>query len=228
MDSKSVLRGVVGFALAIGVIGQANAIPQLRLQSSAGANLLITDGDAFDANDGIGEVTFIGPIAGWSTNVTTGLSFPAIGSLLEPEIDLVSINASSTAGGWLNIWLTDTGFGPASNAAHVLSSIGGTTGGSVTFRTFYDTTNTAFGQQHELSSASFSPTGFSGDMAGSLQSATPYSLTILVTVMHTNRATTSFDALVRVPEPSSLLLIGAGLLAAGLMVRRRQTAVSAV
>lgn len=227
MDSKSV-RSLLVFALAIGGIGQANAIPQLRLQSSAGANLLVMDGDVSDANAAGGEVTFIGPIEGWSTNVTTGLSFPAIGSLLEPEIDLVSVNASSSAGGWLRLWFTDTSFGPASGGAHVLSSIGGTTGGNVTFRTFYDTTNTAFGQQHELSSGSFSPTSFAADLDGSLQSATPYSLTLLIEITHASRATTSFDALVRVPEPSSLLLLGTALLAAGFMVRRRVPAVAAV
>ena len=87
MEIRFFSRGFVALALTVGLIAQANAVPQLRLQSSAGANLLITDGDAYDMNPGIGEVTFMGPIAGWSTNV----------------------------------WLTDTGFGPASNAAHVLS-----------------------------------------------------------------------------------------------------------
>src|SRR5687767_6927901 len=159
MDSN-LYRGFLTLALTLGVAAQAHAIPQLRLESSAGSDLLVMDDGAGDSNPDAGAVTFIGPILGWNMNVTSGFSWPVVGTELEPELDLSSFNASSSAGGTLNVWLTDTGFGPASNAAHVLSAIGGTTQGTVTFRTFYDTTNTAFGMQHELSNQLFSPVGF--------------------------------------------------------------------
>jgi hypothetical protein len=222
MDSN-LFRGALALALTLGVATQAHAIPQLRLQSSAGANISVTDGGLGDVNSDAGAVTFMGPLAGWNMNITSGLSLPFLGSTLQPELDLFSLNATSSAGGTLNVWLTDTDFGPHSNAAHVLAAIGGTTGGSVTFRTFFDTTNTAFGQQHEITSQSFSPTAFSGEMAGELTSAMPYSLTLLVTIVHTGQQLTSFDAIVKVPEPSSLLLIGAGLLGLGFTLRRRDS-----
>jgi hypothetical protein len=228
MESKLFSRGFVALALTVGLIAQANAIPQLKLESSSGPSILVTDNAAGDINAADGAITYLSTtIPGWNMSVTTGLSLPVIGSALEPEIDLVSVDVSSAAGGTLSLWFTDTGFGPASNAAHVLSAIGGTTQGSVTFRSFYDTTNTAFGMQHELSNQSFSPVSFSGEQAGELQSATPYSLTLLVTIVHAGSGSTSFDAMIKVPEPSSLLLLGAGLLAAGLVVRRRATAVVA-
>jgi hypothetical protein len=223
-------RGFLTLALALGVATQAQAIPQLRLQSSAGADVTVADGDTtgpdVDLSSTDGVILFSGAIAGWNMNISSGFSKPFLGSAVEPWLDLNSANFSSLAGGTLNLWLTDTDFGPHSNGAHVLAAIGGTTWGNVTFRTFYDESNVAFGTAHEITSQSFSPLAFAGAIGGELSSATAYSLTMLVTLVHQGAQMTSFDATVQVPEPSSMLLLSAGLLGIGFTLRRRGLAAS--
>src|SRR5262245_38290472 len=134
---RTLSRGFL-VALALGLASQAHAIPTLRLQSSAGGDVTIADGDSsgaeIDLSPQSGVILFSGAIAGWNLNITSGFSKPFLGSEIEPWLDLNSANFSSLEGGVLNLWLTDTDFGPHSNAAHVLAAIGGTTFGTVTFK----------------------------------------------------------------------------------------------
>lgn len=231
MDSS--VRNFLTLALSLGVTAQAHAIPQLRLMSSAGADVLIADGDLsgseIDLSPESGAVLFSGPLAGWHLNVTSGFSKPVLGTAEIPWLDIVSANFTSAAGGTLDIWFTDTDFGPHGHGAHLLAAIGGTTAGTVTYRTFYDESNTAFGTAHEITSQSFSPDAFafSGAASGDLLAVGPYSLTMLVSIAHTGAQMTSFDATVKVPEPATLLLFGLGVLGIGWVMCRRSLEPSA-
>jgi PEP-CTERM motif-containing protein len=212
-------------AVLSGFVAQANALPILRLVSSGGSDVTVTD------TDGDGVVQYSGALNGWTTfNLTTGFSKPILGSAAAPFLDIFSANMSSDGGPVsLSIWLTDTDFTPSS-VGQMISAIGGTTQGSVTFETFADASNTAFGQATSLATiVSTTAPAFSG-MAGALWgSATDYSLTLLVTITHSGGGPrfTSLDASLQVPEPSTLLLFGAGLLAlGGAGLSRRRAAAS--
>jgi hypothetical protein len=206
-------------ALLLLTATSAHAIPILRLTTSSGSTE-VADGSGLDLNPVAGAVTFANPIDSWIVNVTTGLSKPVLGSAGAPELDLNSVNLSSGGAGWLEIELTDTGF-TAQTAAQFLSAFGGTTNGSVSFRTFFDASNIEFGQATELTSFSAPGPAFSNVASSYLTSATPYSLTLLVRITHAGGTqVSSFDGTIKIPEPGTLLLLGAGCL--GLAVMRRR------
>ena len=215
------IRTLLASALALGVATSAHALPILRLTTSGGATQTLADGDAADVNTTAGAVTFVSLLdAQWIVNVTTGLSKPLLGSPGAPELDLNSVNVSSAGGGWLDIELTDTGF-TAQDAAYALASLGGTTSGSVSYKTYFDTSNTAFGQATELTSFSALGPAFANTSSNILSSAGLYSLTLVVRISHTGQQASSFDAAIKVPEPGTLFLLGAGCLALVPLMRRR-------
>jgi hypothetical protein len=221
-----ITRAVFAAALATGLLQQASAVPMLRLETE-GATVTIGDGSAGDATAaGDGVVLFLGGLGNWFLNVAAGISKPALGSADAPELDLNSLNLSSSgAATTVNVWLTDTDFTAKSAAVGLVAAIGGTTSGTISYRTFYDSSNTAFGTANEITSVG--PLGglaFASTASDFFSSATSYSLTLLVSITHgaggSGNKVSSFDAAVKVPEPSSLLLLGAGLLAVGFAVRR--------
>jgi|WetSurMetagenome_2_1015567.scaffolds.fasta_scaffold370868_1 hypothetical protein len=200
--------------LALFAVNGAVYAGSIRL-SSGGINWEIADGGAGDINLVPGAVTFSGTVGSWVVNVTTGLSYPVIGSPANPMMDLCSVDVSSSLPGTpldpLTILFSDAGF-LNTGGANIL--IGGVTGGTLTYNAYWDPGNTLFATTNSLNlSEQFSQGAFSGMFSGAAPASSPYSLTQEVVISHpAGIAVTSFNASISVPEPSLILLLGIGIM----------------
>ncbi len=145
-------------------------------------------------------------------------------------IDLSSLQVAAAAGGTVRISITETGL--TSLGGGFFSAIGGTLGvaSTLTFQTFIDSTNTAFGTQQLLGTNTFSGViPFSNGFTSNGNPGTGlFSETEVFTIVAGANSTTSFDGRLNqnqnIPEPASMALLGVGLAAIGVTRRRSRKA----
>ena len=174
----------------------------LSLRITQGINVVtVTDAD----NNG--QVDHNGALGTFNVVVSTGLSEP-IELAPYPHLHL---NILATGTGAITFELTETSVGSTltSPLSGLTLTVGGITagGGSITYRSFVDDGDVAFGQG--TAGPALGPFGAGphvGSIGGSFAPVTnPYSTTIVVNLNHTTQGTTSTDVdLSSVPEPASL------------------------
>jgi len=197
--------------------------------SSAQATLTLSISDGLDTDtvtdlDGNGGVLYIGSIGDWILNITIGVADPFIGDSNTSRLDLSSLNVtgSSESGGTLYISLTDTDNDVPVGETGYSIDIGGTTGGSISFQSYVDSSNTPFGTGTLLYDTGILSGGaFSTSGNGSVTVDGTYSITTVATLVHDNGWTlTGFNHGVAISEPGSLALFGIGLLGLAFGIRK--------
>jgi hypothetical protein len=221
-----ILPVIVAIILLLGIQSPSHAIVSLKLFDGTTTVTIVDEGggDTFSGLPGV--VGYNGTI-GIFTGSAQANSKPFQGSASDPFLHANAYFISPAGGGGdtLQVFASEIGF-TASSLTNFLLNHSVTTAGSVTFNYYADSTNTIFGTDTPLGAfGPYSGGSFSDNLVVPAPSITPpYALTLLGSITHGNEVTTtSYNQEIRtVPEPTTLILFGSGLLGAALYRRLRK------
>lgn len=212
-------------AFVLGVMPAAHAVPTLSLQVDNGPAFVCADGAACDTSALAGIVSVNQALGDFVVNMTSGLSKPLlIGG--DPLMDLNTLNVQVSGAHTLVITFSDNNFDIHGGVLKM--EYGGTlsgAGASFEHSAYYDADNVLFAQDTLIGQVgALGPGGFGGVLGAGYSPDAAYSVTQILTLRTAGAFTTfSGDFEVNVPEPTTLALLGLGLLGFA-VVRRRRTA----
>lgn len=213
---------------AVASVCQASLGPlQIKLDDSSGT-IVIEDGGAGDLNNVDGEVTIVESLGVWTSNISSGVTAPSLGTTSVPEMDLISYNATSTSAGTMTVSITAKYIPNSPLIGGFTHTIGGTTSGTVSTSLYIGTS--AFDTSTQITTMTPTLTGMAPTFAFADQTQgfddgmdEDYWLTLTADVEHFGAGATSFNIKVdAIPEPASIavwtLMAGIGSL---IWIRRR-------
>ncbi|KPK35876.1 MAG: hypothetical protein AMK70_04450 [Nitrospira bacterium SG8_35_1] len=225
---KNMLKifGIVVAAVMFLSVGPVHATPSIMISDGA-TTLTIVDGGVGDFSPNAGEIIFSGSIGIFDTNIVTGVTMPKIGGASFPIMDLSALEVNSFGGnGTLSIMFSEVGFGPLGSGLNgFVTSVSNNTllgSSAINFSTYYDASNTLFGQASQLANLSLASSGTASASSFVLPSD-PFSLTSVINIS-VSGMTNMFvsQKLVPAPEPGTLLMLGSGLVGVAMYARRKR------